>query len=207
MGKTRVLNEFRGILASQRIKFLSGVFTQHENALPFNALANAFNELLVRMAKTSPVDADLLARRLKQVIGPDSHLVASVVPGLKPYLLEIPEPDDGLDVDEEKYARFAKAFSDFTRCLVPETQPLVLILDDVHWADEKSIALIDQFFSNANSLRFHLVIGCRLDVASEKSAFGRFLAKFRGLKLRYRSSGISRTICPGRRPDQPFPGP
>ncbi len=185
MGKTRVLNEFRGILASQRIKFLSGVFTQHENALPFNALANAFNELLVRMAKTSPVDADLLARRLKQVIGPDSHLVASVVPGLKPYLLEIPEPDDGLDVDEEKYARFAKAFSDFTRCLVPETQPLVLILDDVHWADEKSIALIDQFFSNANSLRFHLVIGCRLDVASEKSAFGRFLTKFRGLKLRY----------------------
>lgn len=185
MGKTRVLNEFRGILASQRIKFLSGVFTQHENALPFNALANAFNELLVRMAKTSPVDADLLARRLKQVIGPDSHLVASVVPGLKPYLLEIVEPDDGIDIDDDKYARFTKAFSDFTRCLVPETQPLVLILDDVHWADEKSIALIDQFFSNANSLRFHLVIGCRMDVASEKSAFGRFLAKFRGLKLRY----------------------
>ena len=185
MGKTRVLNEFRGILASQRIKFLSGVFTQHENALPFNALANAFNELLVRMAKTSPVDADLLARRLKQVIGQDSHLVASVVPGLKPYLLEIAEPDDGTEIDDEKYARFTKAFSDFTRCLVPETQPLVLILDDVHWADEKSIALIEQFFSNANSLRFHLVIGCRLDVASEKSAFGRFLAKFRGLKLRY----------------------
>lgn len=185
MGKTRVLNEFQSVLASQRIKFLSGVFTQHENALPFNALANAFNELLVRMAKTSPVDADLLARRLKQVVGPDSHLVASVVPGLKSYLADISEPDDGVDIEGDKYARFAKAFSDFTRCLVPETQPLVLILDDVHWADEKSIALIDQFFSNANSLRFHLVIGCRTDVAAEDSAFGRFLVKFRGLKLRY----------------------
>jgi len=185
MGKTRVLNEFQGILATQRIKFLSGVFTQHENALPFNALANAFNELLVRMVKTSPVDADLLSRRLKQVIGPDSHLVASVVPGLKPYILDISEPDDGVDIEGEKYARFAKAFSDFTRCLVPENQPLVLILDDVHWADEKSIALIDQFFSNSNSLRFHLVIGCRSDLAPEDSAFGRFLAKFRGLKLRY----------------------
>ena len=185
MGKTRVLNEFQGILASNRIKFLSGLFTQHENALPFNALANAFNELLVKMAKTSPVDADVLSRRLKQVVGPDSHLVAGVVPGLKSYLAEIPEPDDGVDIEGEKYARFAKAFSDFTRCLVPESQPLVLILDDVHWADEKSIALIDQFFSNANSLRFHLVIGCRLDMAADESAFSKFLNKFRGLKLRY----------------------
>lgn len=185
MGKTRILNGFQGSLAAQRIKFVSGVFTQHENALPFNALANAFNELLVKTSKTTPVEADLLSRRLKQVIGPDAHLVASVVPGLKPFLVDIPEPDDGLDIEGEKYARFAKAFSDFTKSLVPETQPLVFILDDVHWADEKSLALIELFFSNANSLRFHLVIGCRLDLTVENSAFHRFLTKFRGLKLRY----------------------
>ena len=185
MGKTRVLNEFRGNLASRRIKFVSGVFTQHENALPFNALANAFNELLVKTAKTSPVDADILSRKLKQVIGPDAHLVAGVVPGLKPFLTDIPEPEDGTDIEGDRYARFTKAFSDFTKSLVPDAQPLVMILDDVHWADEKSLSLIEQFFSNANSLRFQLVIGCRLDSFSEKSAFGKFINKFRGLKLRY----------------------
>lgn len=185
MGKTRILNEFRSNLSGQRIKFVSGVFTQHENALPFNALANAFNELLVKTAKTSPVDADILARRLKQVIGPDAHLVAGVVPGLKPFLTDIPEPEDGTDIEGERYARFTKAFSDFTKSLVPDAQPLVMILDDVHWADEKSLGLIEQFFSNANSLRFQLVIGCRLDISSEKSAFGKFITKFRGLKLRY----------------------
>ena len=185
MGKTRLLDEFQASLAIQRIKFVSGVFTQHENALPFNALANAFNELLVKTAKTSPVDADVLSRRLKQVIGPEVHLVASVVPGLKPFLQDIPEPEDGIDIDGDRYARFAKAFSDFTKCLVPESQPLVMILDDVHWADEKSLALIDQFFSNANSLRFHLVIGCRLDLGAPDTPFNRFIAKFRGLKLRF----------------------
>ena len=157
MGKTRVLNEFRGNLASRRIKFVSGVFTQHENALPFNALANAFNELLVKTAKTSPVDADILSRKLKQVIGPDAHLVAGVVPGLKPFLTDIPEPEDGTDIEGDRYARFTKAFSDFTKSLVPDAQPLVMILDDVHWADEKSLSLIEQFFSNANSLRFLLL--------------------------------------------------
>lgn len=191
VGKTRVLNEFRSNLASRRIKFLSGVFTQHENALPFNALANAFNELLVKTAKTSPVDADLLSRKIKQVIGADAHLVAGVVPGLKPYLNDIPEPEDGVDIDGERYARFAKAFSDFTRCLVPDAQPLVMILDDVHWADEKSLALIDQFFSNANSLRFQLVIGCRIDAVQEGSPFWRFINKFRGLKLRYAEVNLS----------------
>ncbi len=191
VGKTRVLNEFRSNLAARRIKFLSGVFTQHENALPFNALANAFNELLVKTAKTSPVDADVLSRKIKQVIGADAHLVAGVVPGLKSYLNDIPEPEDGTDIDGERYARFAKAFSDFTRCLVPEAQPLVMILDDVHWADEKSLGLIDQFFSNANSLRFQLVIGCRMDAVQEGSPFWRFIQKFRGLKLRYAEVNLS----------------
>jgi hypothetical protein len=185
IGKTRVLNEFRANLASQRIKFVSGVFTQHENALPFNALANAFNELLVKMAKISPGDASVLAQKLKQIVGSDAHLVASVVPGLKAYLHEIPEPDDGADIEGERYARFTKAFSDFTRSLVPDSQPLVMILDDVHWADEKSLALIDQFFSNANSTRFHLVIGCRVDIVNPDSVFGNFLTKFKSLKLRY----------------------
>ncbi len=191
VGKTRVLNEFRGNLASRRIKFLSGVFTQHENALPFNALANAFNELLVKTAKTSPVDADVLSRKIKQIIGPDAHLVAGVVPGLKPYLNDVPEPEDGTDIEGERYPRFTKAFSDFTRCLVPEAQPLVMILDDVHWADEKSLALIDQFFSNANSLRFQLVLGCRIEAVQEGSPFWRFIQKFRGLKLRYAEVQLS----------------
>jgi serine/threonine protein kinase len=185
VGKTRVLNEFRANLASQRIKCVTGVFTQHENALPFNALANAFNELLVKMAKTSPGDASLLSQKLKQIVGPDAHLVASVVPGLRAYLNEISEPEDGTDIEGERYARFTKAFSDFTKSLVPDSQPLVMILDDVHWADEKSLALIDQFFSNANSMRFHLVIGCRVDIASPDSVFGKFITKFKGLKLRY----------------------
>jgi serine/threonine protein kinase len=185
VGKTRVLNEFRSTLSAQRIKCVTGVFTQHENALPFNALANAFNELLVKMAKLSPNEASSLSQKLKLVIGPDAHLVGSVVPGLKPYLQDIPEPEDGVDIEGERYARFTKAFSDFTRSLVPDSQPLVMILDDVHWADEKSLALIDQFFSNANSTRFHLVIGCRLDIATADSVFSRFITKFKGLKLRY----------------------
>ena len=44
-------------------------------------------------------------------------------------------------------ARFAKVFSDFTRCLADESEPIVFIFDDMHWADEKSVALIDKFLA------------------------------------------------------------
>jgi serine/threonine protein kinase len=192
IGKTRVLDEFRSKLSIQRIHHLSGLFTQHENSLPFNALANAFNELLVKIIRTNPQEADLLSKRIKQVIGPDAHLVANIVPGLKPFLGDIPEPEDGVDSEGEKYPRFTKAFADFARSLVPETQPLVMILDDLHWADAKSLALIDQIFSNANSLRYHLVISCRQDAAGSNSEFSKFISKFRALKLRY--AEISLTV-------------
>ncbi len=185
IGKTRVLDEYRSNLSSLRIQYVSGLFTQHENSLPFNALANAFNELLVKIIRINPVEADLLSKRIKQVIGPNAHLVANVVPGLKPFLSDIPEPDDGVEVDEENYPRFAKAFADFARSLVPETQPMVMILDDVHWADEKSLALITQIFSNANSHQYHLVVGCRQELDSVSAEFSKFIEKFRGLKLRF----------------------
>ena len=185
IGKTRVLDEFKSKLSAMRIQYVAGLFTQHENSLPFNALANAFNELLVKIIRINPVEADLLSKKIKQIIGPEAHLVANVVPGLKPFLAEIPEPADGLESDGDNYPRFAKAFADFSRSLAPDTQPMVMILDDVHWADPKSLALITQIFSNANSHQYHLVIACRLDVEGVDSEFEKFIEKFKGLKLRY----------------------
>jgi serine/threonine protein kinase len=185
IGKTRVLDEFKSKLSAMRIQYVTGLFTQHENSLPFNALANAFNELLVKIIRINPVEAELLSKKIKQIIGPDAHLVANVVPGLKPFLGDIQEPADGLESDGENYPRFAKAFADFARSLAPDTQPMVMILDDVHWADPKSLALITQIFSNANSHQYHLVIACRKDVEGVDSDFAAFIEKFKGLKLRY----------------------
>jgi hypothetical protein len=185
IGKSRLLTEFRSYLAERKVRFISGSFSQHENALPFNALANAFNEYLYRVLKRQPHEVEELKRRVKATLGAVAHDIATVVPGLKPFLSDIPEEDDPIQPDEANFKKWAKAFSDFTRCLGDDNQPVVFIFDDLHWADDKSLDLIDQFFSNANTQKFYMVIGQRLGAHANSERFQQFIKKFGKLRRRF----------------------
>ena len=185
IGKTRLLAEFRTHLMRKRIKFVSGNFSRHENTLPFNALANAFNEYLLRVSKSQAHEAEELRRKFKTMLGPTAHQIAKVVPGLKPYLADVPDQDIDVKLDEEGFSTFAKVFSDFTRCLATENQPVVFMFDDLHWADDLSLELIDQFFSNANTQKFYMIVGQRTGTHLHTVRFQQFLEKFSKLKRRY----------------------
>jgi serine/threonine protein kinase len=185
IGKTRLLAEMRNYFKSRQIRFVSGSFSRHEAALSFNALANAFNEYLLKVLKGQPLEAADLKRRFRTTMGSAAHSVASVVPGLQPYIKDVPEPEIKYEVDGLDFNTFAKAFSDFTRCLVLDNQPVVFIFDDLHWADEKSLKLIDLFFSNNNSQRFYLIVSYHAVHASRSDGLSSFLDKFRKLRRRY----------------------
>lgn len=195
VGKTRLLTEFRSYLANRKIRYVSTSFSRHENNLPFNALANGFNEYLIRLLKSNPYEAEELRRKIKALLGPMVHQVAQVVPGLKAYISDEIEDEevgeeeqsDGELSEEFKddFQTFAKAFSDFTRCLAVDNQPVVFIFDDMQWADDKSLELIDQFFSHNNSQRFFMVIGYRPLGSLDTESFKQFLLKFRKLRRRF----------------------
>ncbi len=192
IGKSRLMAEFQTNLIRRRVRFITGQFSQHENALPFNALANAFNEYLYRLLKSFPHEAEELRRRVRTTLGSMAHRIAEVVPGLKPYILDVPEEDRGdaeTDADvmnnSDTFATFAKAFSDFTKCLGTDNQPIVFLFHDLHWADEKSLDLIDTFFTNANALRFYLVVSQRTSMQLQNARFNSFIEKFSKLRRRY----------------------
>ena len=87
----------------------------------------------------------------------------------------------------ESFTTFAKTFSDFTRCLGTNNQPIAFIFHDLHWADEKSLDLIDAFFShaNANAMGFFLLVSQRTGSHLSNPRFDRFLEKFSKLKRRF----------------------
>lgn len=188
-GKTRLLKEFRAYLARHRIRYISTSFSRHENNLPFNALANGFNEYLIHVHKTQAVEAEEIKRKVRTLLGPTASMVAQIVQGLKPYLDEEQEDENvrsGLEQEREfDFNDFAKAFSDFTRCLASDSEPVAFFFDDMQWADDKSLELIDRFFSHNNSQRFFLIIGHRPLGEDEGTNFQNFLAKFSKLRRRY----------------------
>lgn len=187
-GKTRLLKEFRGYLAKNKIRYISTSFSRHENNLPFNALANGFNEYLVHVYKTQPIEAEEIRRKVRALLGPTANLVAQIVQGLKPYLSNESEGPQPTDIDltrEVDFADFAKAFSDFTRCLATEQEPVAFFFDDMHWADDQSLELIDRFLSHNNSQRFLLIITHRTAGVQMGQSFQSFLTKFSKLRRRY----------------------
>lgn len=189
-GKTRLLMEFRSYLTQHKIRFINVGFSRHENNLPFNALANGFNEYLIRLLKNFPQEAEEVKRKVKTLLGPTAELVARVVPGLRPYIFDDQEVDFDIGGHEEferdfDFSSFAKAFSDFTRCLASENQPVVFVFDDMHWADAKSVELIDRFFSHNNAQRFYMIVSHKPSRSDEHQTFHEFIEKFQKLKRRY----------------------
>ena len=55
----------------------------------------------------------------------------------------------------------------------------------MHWADLKSIELIDKFFSHNNSQRFYLILGYRPEEIKGYSPLDEFLKKFEKLRRRF----------------------
>ncbi len=190
IGKTRLLNELRNKFTRQKVRFISGQFAQYESSLPFNAVANAFNDYFLKIAKGSPADAQHLSARIRSTVGPLAHSVAQVVPGLNHFLQGL-EPGELVDhFYQEDFRSFAKAFTDVVKCLPDNDQPFVFLFDDVHWADEKSLELIDQFFSNTNTQKFFLVLTAHSDFDQslfheKNSRYVQFLEKFAKLKRRF----------------------
>ena len=82
---------------------------------------------------------DLEPADLRRLIGPDGAHIAQVLPEVRDALPELPElPDDDSD-----RARF-QLFDSFSRLLrnAARDGPIVLILDDLHAADEPSLLLL-----------------------------------------------------------------
>lgn len=171
VGKDKVLAEFRNFLNKNKTRFISAKFSKYEHNLPFNALSNAFNDYLLKIVRTQPEEAENLKQRFRQVLGDSIYTIAKFIPALKPYLEEL----DALSYDEmddfNDFEVFSKVFSDFTRCLSENGQPVVFVFHDLHLADEKSLTLIDHFFSFNNTQKFFLMFSCNDDTNPSKRFF------------------------------------
>lgn len=185
IGKSRLLQEMRNYFLDRKIRFISGSFTKHESKIPFNALASAFDEYLLKIIRTQPLEARKIQQRFKSMLGVFAHRIAEIIPGIRPYLVDIPEPNVEDERDFEDYSSFVKAFTDFTRCLMSDDQPVVFLFDNLHFADSKSLHLIDQFFTYNNTQRIYLILSYQRGMLGRNEMFEDFVTRISKLRRRF----------------------
>lgn len=149
IGKTRVAEEL-GLEARRRgAAVFLGQSTQAEGAPPYWPWVQILRSLL----------RDLGNIEFSRVAGSRLAQVLQVVPQLRDHFPDIPP----ILIDDEGEARFG-IYDSVTQLLLDTTtrRPMVLVLDDLHWADTPSVLLLQLLVSGLPQSRL-LVIGTYRD--------------------------------------------
>jgi tetratricopeptide (TPR) repeat protein len=116
--------------------------------------------------------------------------VAELVPEIRRRLGDLPAPPRSTDSEEARFARF-DALSSFVAHAARE-RPLLLVLDDVHWADLASLMLLELFCQSLPGLPILVVATYRDPQAGETELDSGMLARLVRLGHHFNLRGLSK---------------
>ncbi len=200
-GKTRLLVELATAAALRGLSALWGRAAEFEQELPFGAVVDALDDQ-VEAALGRQTPAGLAGRLGAETSG----LLATVLPSAR---AAVPDQDleaaSGPGSDPSSRLRVYRAMRRLLEELA-EGHGLVLILDDVHWADSASVELLDYLVRHRPRGRVLIAIACRPAQAPARLAVLLRLAAAHGREVpvgpltlaeaqELLGSGMSRTRC------------
>ena len=163
IGKTRLLNELRELAEREGSSWLEGRCVSYGESLPYWP----FRDLLRgEWIGAAPEEPELrvrvgLRRRLDQLFGDRAHELYPYLGGLLEVALEheAEARTSQLSPEALQWRTFEVVGQLFAR--LAESAPLVLALEDLHWADSTSVLLLEQLLSLAEEAPVLLVLSLR----------------------------------------------
>src|SRR5918996_4572510 len=143
IGKSRLLAEVARRADAKGYLVLAGAASELERDLPFGVFVNAMDEYL----------ESLEPRRLERLEEEVRVELARLFPSLASF-----GGGDGEALQDERY-RVHRAVRILLEMLA--TKPLILVLDDFHWADSGSVELAGALLRRPPAARVLLVLGIR----------------------------------------------
>jgi class 3 adenylate cyclase len=154
IGKTRTLEELAEMARAEGATVLCGRCYEGNAARPYGPFAEALTEY----ARRAP------AETLRAELGLGAAPLTRVVPELRERLPDLPEPV-ALQPDEER-VRLLDAVAQVLLALAARA-PTVVVVDDLHWADHGSVAMLRHVARFAPRGRL-LVLGAYRDVEIDR---------------------------------------
>ena len=150
IGKTRTALELTSYAEGRGAQVLWGRCYEEEGAPPYWPWVHAIRDY-VELAEPD---------RIRVEMGPGADDIAVIVPNVGVKLTDLPTPPD-LEPEQARF-RLLDSIATFFKNSA-RSHPLVLVLDDLHWADESSLLLL-RFIAQQLQDSCILVVRCYRDM-------------------------------------------
>ena len=151
IGKTRTTQELASYAETRGAQVLWGWCYEEEGAPPYWPWVQPLRSFILQS------EAEPLASQL----GSGAGVIAEIVPGIRDKLPGT-EPPPTLESPEQSRFRLFDSVTTFLKTAA-SSRPIMLVLDDLHWADQPSLLLL-QFLSRQISDSCLLAVGCYRDM-------------------------------------------
>lgn len=185
VGKSFLVDELYKPILARKGYFVSGKFEQFRKDVPYSAIIQAFIKLVNQILVESNERIEAWKKRLQTALGDNAKVITDILPQLKAI---IGEPADVPELGpEESENRFHYVFKNFLQVFAAFEHPLVLVLDDLQWADMASLNLIQQVFPVPDNGHFFFIGIYRDNEVNETHALTRVIGEIRASRIRMES--------------------
>ncbi|KAL3926732.1 MAG: hypothetical protein SGBAC_013354, partial [Bacillariaceae sp.] len=153
---------------------------------PYSGIAKAYSELIQELWNK---DRDMLldiGRKLCDELGSEVEPLAFLIPELEDVVIQYSTAsfsDGSMDGMQE---RWKYSFRRLTRLLTSYVRPLVVLIDDLQWADQASLDLIDCLITDNQNVNPLMIIGCyRSNEVDEESSLIKTIKSLAGKKSNF----------------------
>ncbi|HIK29008.1 MAG: trifunctional serine/threonine-protein kinase/ATP-binding protein/sensor histidine kinase [Oscillatoriaceae bacterium SKW80] len=160
IGKSSLIYEIHKPIVKARGYFISGKFEQYKRNIPYAALVQAFSELVNQILTETPEKIAIWKEKILTAVGANGKVIAEVIPEIE--LLIGSQPTVPALPPTESQNRFNRVIKQFIRVFTKKEHPLVLFLDDLQWADNSSLKLIELLITDSE-IESLLMIGAYRD--------------------------------------------
>jgi len=154
IGKSALVRELYRPITERRGFFISGKFDQYQRQVPYSAIAAAFGELIRQLLGESEAALAEWCDRLLAAVGSNGQIIIDVLPEVERIIG--PQPAVPQLGAIESQNRFNYVFQNFVRGFCAPEHPLTLFLDDLQWADNASLNLIQGLLTDSQT--HHLLV-------------------------------------------------
>lgn len=149
VGKTRFAREIGTEASRKGFLVLAGSCYDRDDPVPFNPVV----EILEALGQGSDRAA------FRKVMGENASEMARLVPQMRRWFPDIPPPQE-LSAEQSREMLFAAVSELLTRAAA--SRPVLLLLEDLHWADEGTLSLLN-YLSRRISAMSMMIVGTHRD--------------------------------------------